>query len=329
METRVLGKSGLEVSRLGLGGLFVSGYGGNDPRSAAVILRRAAELGITYIDTAPSYADSEEVLGLAMSEVDFPFVLSTKLGEAAPGFDPQDQESLFASVRRSLGRLHRECIDLLMIHEPDRPGQYDWWKELDRFEGPVNEVLDELRARGLVRSTGLGGTTAYEMAHIIDTGRFDVVLTAFNYSVLWTEARIAVLPHAGEQNMGIVAGSPLQQGALAARFDDAVREGRYWLSPPRQAQFLALYQLCDDLDLALPELALRFVVSNPLIDCVLTGARSIAELEASVEAIERGALPEDVLGRLAEIGAMVPFRPWEEPFNLPFRQAYRGPGKAS
>ena len=70
-------------------------------------------------------------------------------------------------------------------------------------------------SQGLVRFTGLGGTTAYEIVPVMRTGKFDVVLTAFNYSLLWREAQIAVLPTAVSLGMGIIIGSPLQQGALA------------------------------------------------------------------------------------------------------------------
>jgi aryl-alcohol dehydrogenase-like predicted oxidoreductase len=73
-------------------------------------------------------------------------------------------------------------------------GQYDWWIDYDNFHGSVNGVLDELKAEGLIRFSGLGGTTAYEIVPIIATGRYDVVLTAFNYSLLWREVAIAVQP---------------------------------------------------------------------------------------------------------------------------------------
>jgi aryl-alcohol dehydrogenase-like predicted oxidoreductase len=166
------------------------------------------------------------------------------------------------------------------------------------------------------------------MAPIIRTGRFDVLLTAFNYSLLWREAQHEVLPAAREHAMGIVIGSPLQQGALARRYDEEVRHGARWLSTPRRRQFLALYDFLDELQLPLPELALRFVLSNPDISCTLMGARSQAEVDANVEAAEKGPLPVEVLARLDEIAAMVPFRPFEEPFSLPFGRGYRGPGVA-
>lgn len=327
MKKRILGKTGLQVSELALGGLFISSIGGTYEQTRDAILR-ALELGINYADTAPTYANSEEVLGKAIEDVSVPVILSTKLGGRPKPFLPQDKECLMKSVEESLRLLKRDYLDILMIHEPDRPGQYDWWTDLENFYGPVEELLDELKKDGVIGFTGLGGTTVYELPHIIRTGRFDVVLTAFNYSLLWREAEHEVLPAAKEQNMGIIIGSPLQQGALARRYDEEVRHGARWLSSPRRKQFLALYNFLDEIDMSLTELALRFVISNPDISCVLTGARSCEEVEQNVASVEKGPLSPEILKRLNEIAAMVPFRPFEEPFGLPFTRAYRGPGMA-
>ena len=327
MRTRSLGRTGLRVSELGLGGLFVSSIGG-EYEQARLAIHRALDLGVNYIDTAPGYLNSEEVLGRALQGVERPYVLSTKLGGRPQPFKPQDRDGLMRSVEESLRLLKRDRIDILMIHEPDRPGQYDWWTDKEHYDGPVMELLDELRRDGVIKYVGLGGTTAYELAPIIRTGKFDLVLTAFNYSLLWREAELAVLPAAKEQGMGIIVGSPLQQGALARRYDDQIRGGARWLSPPRREQYLALYEFADETSMTLPELALRFVISNPDISCTLTGARSAQEVEENVASVEAGPLPDDILGRLKEIADMVPFRPFEEPFGLPFGRPYRGPGLA-
>jgi aryl-alcohol dehydrogenase-like predicted oxidoreductase len=327
LKKRRLGKTGLEVTELGLGGLFVSSWGGQFEQTSEAI-HRALDLGINYIDTAPGYGNSEEVIGRALEGVTKPLILSTKLGGRPQPFKPQDRDGLMKSVEESLRLLKRDRIDILMVHEPDRPGQYDWWTDWEHFSGPVLDLLADLKRDGVIGFTGLGGTTAYELAHLIRTGKFDVVLTAFNYSLLWREAEIDVLPAAKEQGMGVVIGSPLQQGALSRRYDDQVRHGARWLSPPRRKQFLALYDFLDELGMSLPELALRFVISNPDISMVLMGPRSRAEVDENVVAVEKGPLPRAVLKRVNEIAAMVPFRPFEEPFGLPFTGNYKGPGQA-
>lgn len=327
MRMRTLGNTGLKVSELALGGLFVSRVGGEFEQARKAI-HRAFELGVNYIDTAPGYADSEVVIGRVLPEIDQPVILSTKLGGRPQPFRPQDRDCLMRSIEESLNLLGRDVIDILMIHEPDRPGQYDWWPNLTTYEAPVVDLMEDLKRQGVIRFMGLGGTTAYEIVPIIRTGKFDVLLTAFNYSLLWREAEIAVLPAAKEQGMGIVIGSPLQQGALARHYEE-VEIGARWLSPPRQAQFQALYRFADELGMSLPELSLRFVISNPDIACTLMGARSEREVEQNVASVEKGPLPSDVLDQLDAIARMVPFRPFEEPFGLPFGRTYRGPGVAS
>lgn len=326
MRQRTLGRTGLNVSELALGGLAL----GRDFDKGRDIVRCAVERGVTYIDTAAMYKKSEESLGQALTEIDRPVVISSKIGQrGSDPFNPQDKAGLRACVEESLRLLKREFIDLLMIHEPDRPGQWDWFTDWDHVNGPVVELLDELKKEGLIKFSGLGGTTAYELANLMDSGRFDVVLTAFNYSLLFREAENAILPTAKKHNMGVIIGSPLQQGSLARRRDEEVRNGFRWMSPARRSQFLALYAFLDEVNLSLPEMGLRFAISNPIVSTALMGAQSVEEVEQNVAAIEKGPLPDDILNRLNEIAAMVPFRPTEEPFSLPMGKPYRGPGRAN
>lgn len=331
INTIELGRTGLQVSRLGLGGLFVASFV-TGIEQAGEAVRTALDLGINYIDTAPTYGNSEEVLGLALEGEKRPFILSTKLGGRPSPFDPRDKKALRGSFEESLRLLKRDSVDILMVHEPDRPGQYDWWTNWQDLNGPVLELLDELKGEGLVKFIGLGGTTTSEMAHLCRSGKFDVVLTAFNYSLLWREAALEVIPAAREQGMGIIVGSALQQGALSRRFDEAVNNPDvYWLSKPRREQFRKLYAFLDECGIPLPELGLRFVISHPDVHCVLMGARSADEVKQNRSAIAKGALPGDVLARLDEIAAMVPFRPFGEPpglgWLLPNPGNYKGPGQ--
>lgn len=322
MDYRSLGNTGLSVSRLSLGGLFVSAAGGPFERARDAV-HHALERGVNYIDTAPMYLDSEEVLGRILEGTSEPAILSTKLGARPQPFDPRDKQALLDSFETSCRLLGRKTIDILMIHEPDRPRQFDWWEAMDEARGPVMEVIDRLKGEGRIRFAGLGGTTAYDMARLIRTGRFDVVLTAFNTSLLWREAWHEILPAAEEHGVGVVAGSPLQQGALARVWREEV-ESATWLSRPRREQFRKLYALVDEVGIALPEMALRFLLAEPRIATILMGARSVEEVDANADAIARGPLPAALMDRLDEIAAMVPFRPHDEPFALPFGRAYAG-----
>jgi len=327
---KTLGRTGLEVTELSLGGAWLSAKEGEGLDRSRKVVQRAVEFGINYLDTAAGYGDSEEAIGKILKGIDAPLIISTKLGGRPRPFDAQNKDHLKFSVEESLRLLGREQIDILMIHEPDRPGEYDWWTDPDHGEGPVTELLDELKADGTIRFTGLGGTTAHELPALIRTGKFDVVLTAFNYSLLWREAEIDIFPACKEVGAGVVTGSPLQQGALTAKFDEDVRQGAArWLSKPRREQYIALYDFLDEIGLGIIECAMRFMISNPNIDCVLTGPRDVRQLEQNVAAFEKGPLPADTLARLDEIHAMVPFRPFEEPFGLPFGAKHRGgPGGA-
>ena len=162
---------------------------------------------------------------------------------------------------------------------------------------------------------------------MIKSGKFDVLLTAFNYSLLWREAAIDVIPAAKALGMGIVIGSPLQQGALARRYEEDVANAK-WLSRPRREQYQALYKLLDETGMNIAEMGIRFVISNPDISCVLMGSRSPEEVVANYGAVQKGALSADLLAKIDRIAAMVPFRPFQEPFGMPFGRPYKGPGQA-
>jgi len=155
MKQRTLGNTGLKVSELSLGGGQF--YGGSTVEQVQDVVRAAFSAGINYIDTAPGYGDSERLLGQALANVAHPHIISTKLGGYPQPFEPRDPQALRTSVKHSLQLLGRDYVDILMIHEPDRPRQYDWWTDLENFTGPVLEVMEQLKTEGVVRFTGLGG----------------------------------------------------------------------------------------------------------------------------------------------------------------------------
>ncbi|MEP3478611.1 MAG: aldo/keto reductase [Fuerstiella sp.] len=328
MQTRRLGRTDLDISLLSIGGLYTSSLAGGESETRQ-IMRRAMELGINAIDTAPAYADSEATVGQAIQGIDGPLIITTKLGGRPQPFEPQNANALRQSVDESLRLLGRDCIDILMVHEPDRPQQYPWWTSYDPLDGPVFEVMDALKSAGKIRFTGLAGTTVTELSSLVQSNRFDVVLTAFNYNVLFREAQQTVFTAAKQNDMGIVLGSTLGQGFLTRRADEEVAAKPVWLSEARRQQLLQYYRLLDESGLSAVELCLRFAISNPDVSTIPVGCKTVQHLEASVAAVEKGVLPTDITNRLDEIAAMLPTRPYEEPMILPFGKNYFGPGIAN
>ncbi|MFH5806112.1 aldo/keto reductase [Alienimonas sp. DA493] len=328
MEQRRLGRTDLSVSLLSVGGLYTSSLAGGEEETAR-IMRRAVDYGINAIDTAPAYADSEATVGRAIRGLDAPLVVTTKLGGRPQPFDARDKNALRASVEESLRLLGRETIDVLMVHEPDRPQQYPWWTSYDPLEGPALELIDELKAAGTIRFAGLAGTTVTELTSLVESDRFDVVLTAFNYNALFREARDTVIPAAVERDMGVALASVLGQGFLTKRADDELAAKPVWLAEDRRRQFLAYYQLLDESGIGPAELCLRFAVGDPDVTTIPIGCKTVEHLDAAVAAVEKGPLPADVRARLDEIAALVPRRPYEEPMILPFGKDYFGPGIAN
>ena len=328
METRRLGNTDLDVSVLSIGGLYTSSLAGGTSETRR-IMERAIDLGVNAIDTAPAYADSEATVGEAIRGLDAPLVITTKLGGRPQPFDPQNANALRQSVDESLRLLGREHVEILMIHEPDRPQQYPWFTSYDPLDGPVLEVMEELKSSGKVRYLGLAGTTVTEMSSLVRSGRFDVVLTAFNYNALFREAESTVFPAAKEQEMGIVLGSTFGQGFLTRRADKEVARKPIWLSPQRSEQLKAYYELLDQSGMPAFELCLRFAIGNPDVSTIPIGCKTSDHLEACAAAAEKGPLPSDILNRLNEIAAMLPNRPYEEPMILPLGKNYVGPGIAN
>ena len=115
MKKRVLGRTGLEVGELSMGGLFVASFAAGQAEASAAV-RRAFELGVNYIDTAPGYGNSEEALGVALEGLDFDYYIATKLGGKPTPFNPQDKDALLFSFEESLRLLKRDSVDILMIH---------------------------------------------------------------------------------------------------------------------------------------------------------------------------------------------------------------------
>jgi aryl-alcohol dehydrogenase-like predicted oxidoreductase len=216
MQTRKLGKSGLEVSAVGLGCMGMSfGYGPAKAREEMVaVLRGAAERGVTFFDTAQVYGPftNEELLGEALPPIRDLVVIATKFGF---GFDadgkPQGLDSRPEHIRKttdaSLKRLRTDVIDLLYQHrvDPNVP--------IEDVAGTVRELIQE----GKVKHFGLSeaGVKTIRRAHAVQP----VTALQSEYSLWWREPEEAILPLLEDLGIGFVPFSPLGKGFLTGKID--------------------------------------------------------------------------------------------------------------
>lgn len=209
MQTRELGRSGLQVSALGLGCMGLSyGYGPATDRTEAIALLRAAvEQGVTFFDTAEAYGPffNEELLGEALAPVRDQLVIATKFGfkngHADAGLDSRP-ERIRAVAEASLSRLKTDRIDLFYQHrvDPNVP--------IEDVAGTVKDLI----AEGKVKHFGLSeaGVDILRRAHAVQP----VAALQSEYSLWWREPEQAVLPVLEELGIGFVPFSPLGKGFL-------------------------------------------------------------------------------------------------------------------
>ena len=209
MQKRILGKSGLEVSAIGLGCMGLSyGYGPATERDAAIeLIRRAFELGVTFFDTAEAYGpgDNEELLGEALAPFRDKVVIATKFGfkdgKVASGVDSRP-ENIRAVAEASLRRLKTDVIDLFYQHrvDPNVP--------MEDVAGAVKDLI----AQGKVRHFGMSeaGVESIRRAHAVQP----VAALQSEYSMWWREPEKAILPLLEELGIGFVPFSPLGKGFL-------------------------------------------------------------------------------------------------------------------
>jgi D-threo-aldose 1-dehydrogenase len=306
-DTAEIGRTGLHVTRLGLGGVALSGAPpSTDPHrpseevEAVSLIRRSLDLGLNYLDTAPMYGvgQSERRYGQALRGIPRDrYVLSTKIGRVlhtdAAGatrwaFD-FSREGARASFESSLERLGIGRVDMVFVHDPD-----------DHYQAALDgafPVLRELRAEGRIRAIGAGMNQWQMELAFARQGDSDCFLLAGRYTLLDQTALPEFLPYCVERGIGVVAGGPYNSGILAV----GPRAGatfNYRAAPPEMMDKAArIAGVCERHGVPLRAAALQFILAHPAIASVIPGARSVAEVEENVRMVELpipGALWEDL-----------------------------------
>jgi aryl-alcohol dehydrogenase-like predicted oxidoreductase len=215
MEKRILGKSGLEVSALGLGCMGLSfGYGNSIAKDDAIkLIRSAFERGITFFDTAEAYGPflNEELLGEALEPFRNEVVIATKFGfkegKTSLGTD-SSPKNIRTMAEAALKRLRTDVIDLLYQHRVDPNVPIE----------DVAETVKELIKEGKVKHFGLSeaGVQTIRRAHAVQ----QVTALQSEYSLWWREPEQEILPTLEELGIGFVPFSPLGKGFLTGKIDE-------------------------------------------------------------------------------------------------------------
>jgi D-threo-aldose 1-dehydrogenase len=279
-----LGRSGLSVTRLGLGAGFLSGmFGPVTEEEAEAIVNRAWDLGVRYFDTAPLYGGGvgEQRLGLGLAgKPREEFVVSTKVGrylDRDPDFD-FTYDGVRRSLDESLTRLGLDRVDAVFVHDPEEP-------HLEEVMAGAYRALDELRSEGTIRAVGAGMNRSEPFIELAREARFDCCLLAGRYTILDQSGSRELLPLCEQDGIGVIAAGVYNSGILAnpevgATFDYA---------PATSAlveRARALGAVCARHDVPLKAAAIQFPLRHSAVATVLSGVSSVAELEENVRMLQ-------------------------------------------
>ncbi|MSP14634.1 MAG: aldo/keto reductase [Chloroflexi bacterium] len=296
MEHRLLGKDGPQVPVLGLGAWpLAGGMGSVDEKTAISTVHAAIDNGITLVDTAQSYNNSEALLGKALkSGYRNRCFLATKVSR---DYSPQ---GIRAAIENSLSQLQVDYVDLYQIHG---------WNPAYPIAESMR-TMAQLQAEGKARYLGVSNFNAQQMAEALQTARFQSTQPLYNLVDRGIEAEdIPFCEHAG---IGILAYSPLAKGMLTGKhsleteFPADDERSRISLSQgERKARYLqaakALDTVARDKGISLVQLAIAWTLRLPAITCTLVGAKHPDQVLEHVGATQVKFTPDE-LARIDEIG---------------------------
>ncbi len=316
MRLRKLGNSEIEISPIAFGAWAIGGWmwGGADKKDALAAVHESINQGMTTIDTAPVYGfgQSEEIVGEAIKGKRDKIQLLTKFGLRWNGthgvhyFDSRDnqgkdvkiyrysgKESVIKECEESLKRLNTDYIDLLQIHWPDS-------------STPVSETMEAINIlleQGKIRAAGVCNYDRALLTEALQTA--PVVSDQVPYSMLRRDIEEELLPYCRDNNVGILAYSPLQRGLLTGKFhpEQTFNEGdtrpyTIYFKPEnikRTNVFLDnIRPLARDKSMTVAQLVLRWTIEQPGITCALAGARNPSQVKDNAGALNTDITPDEI-----------------------------------
>ncbi|NQX40487.1 Predicted oxidoreductase [Pedobacter steynii] len=309
MEYRKLGKSDLELSAITYGAFAIGGtmWGGNEKQNSIAAIHAALDHGVSTIDTAPFYGFglSEELIGEAIKGKDRSkiqilnkfglvwdqsnqgkgehFFDAEENGKTLPIYKYAAKANVIKEVEESLKRLGTDYVDLLQLHWPDASTPID----------ETMEALESLIQQGKIRAAGVSNYDLDQMKTANET----IALSSnqLAYSMLNREIADDIIPYAIENDISIIAYSPLERGLLTGKyFKDATlkandhRNGYFGqFDAEKVKSFLAAIQpVADAKNASLSQLVLRWTTLQPGITIVLAGARDASQAIDNAKAMD-------------------------------------------
>lgn len=306
MQYRTLGKSALQVSAI-IMGTWQAGkdmWTGIDDKQTTAAIRKAFEGGITTFDTAEVYGKghSERILGQALADVRDKVVLATKVFANHMMFD-----QVIEACHRSLKNLRTDWIDLFQIHWP--AGSFG------SRQVPVEDTMaamNKLKEDGKIRAVGVSNFSRAQLEEAARYGRIDSLQPP--YSLFWRKVEKDAMPYCIDNDISILAYSPMAQGLLTGKFGpdhqfekgDHRAKNRLFQADNIERVHQALDHLrplSEKLGVSMGQLALAWVISHPGT-CAIAGARNSVQAAANARAADLK-LSRAEIEQLDEIGRIV------------------------
>lgn len=309
MRYRELGRTEFYVSDMGHGLWGMSGWSGSEDKQSLAALQRSVDLGCNFFDSAWAYGEghSDQMLGRILRENKGKrlYVASKvpPLNRKWPASSEHPLHHVFPrahvieSAEKILDALGTETIDLL---------QYHVWDDSWAGEAEFRETVDELKSSGRIRAFGIS-LNRWQPANGIEaigSGVVDTVQVIYN--IFDQSPEDDLLPLCREQNVGLIARVPLDEGSLGGSM---TRESKFPKQDWRASYFnpenlSATMDRIDELKsvlpggVSLPELAFRFILSNPDVSTTIPGMRNPAHVDSNLACSDAGPLSPELLSKL-------------------------------
>jgi myo-inositol catabolism protein IolS len=300
MEYRPFGKTGMQVSAIGFGCWEIGGgYGSIEEEQFIHAVNRALDLGVNCFDTAEAYGfgASEKSLAKALGARRKDAIVVTKFGigyKEAPNFRDSGRARAMASVEKSLQNLNTDYVDVYMVHWPD-------------VNTPLDETmraLDDIVKRGKARAVGISNFRLEQIKTSMRTRRIDVAQYCWN--IFDRRMQKEIFPYCVEHGIGVMAYGSLAYGLLTGTFSESTDFGSDdWRARRGRMGAINLFQhlfgpeyfpknlkVVEDLKSiaakygkTLPQLALRWTLSNPVVSTALVGCRNVDEVNDNLGAL--------------------------------------------